>query len=138
MPVAAHHRHAQSESIVCFVFFRFSLSLSRSRALVLSCSRALGLGSGVCKKTLLQRRGPLGKISLKNAKAGAAEEFLPLGCMAKARVKGMFFSQTQVVLPWEQLEYWFNVLRASTLQATPCGGEVLHVCFSTSRTKHAM
>ena len=33
------------------------------------------------------------EISLQSAKSGAGEQFLPVDCMAKARVKGMFFSQ---------------------------------------------
>ena len=47
------------------------------------------------KQILLRRRGPLGKISLKNTNSEAGEGFLPLDCMAEARVKGSFF-QTPV------------------------------------------
>ena len=43
------------------------------------------------KKALLRRRGPLGKIGLQKATSGANTQFFPLGCMAKARTKGLFF-----------------------------------------------
>ena len=39
----------------------------------------------------------LGEMSLNNTKSGAGEQFLLPGCLAKACVKGMFFSQTRVV-----------------------------------------
>ena len=36
------------------------------------------------------------KLCLTSNASGAGEQFLPLGCMAKARVKGLFVSQVPV------------------------------------------
>lgn len=58
------------------------------------------------EKTLLRRRTPLGKLACKNTKSGAAEQFLPLDCMAMAEdpLKGMFF-QTPVSLALKGRSY---------------------------------
>ena len=42
------------------------------------------------KKTLLQRRRPLGVLASKNTKSWCGEQFLPVDCKAKARRKGVF------------------------------------------------
>ena len=41
----------------------------------------------------------LESTSLKSARSGAGEQSLPLTCWAKARLKGVFFSQTPVSWP---------------------------------------
>ena len=55
--------------------------------------------TGVCKKTLLRKIMHIGQlISFQSTKSGAGEQFLLLGVMAKASVKGVFCSQTPVRL----------------------------------------
>ena len=56
----------------------------------------------LCYRRLWNKNTPpekktLGKISLKNTKSRAGKEFLPLVCRAKARPKGVCFSQTPVL-----------------------------------------
>ena len=72
---------------------------SLSHAMLVGTMLVGGLGVPVpVKKTPLRRRRTLGKVSLKNTKSGAGEEFLLLFCRAEARAKGVFFcSQTPVL-----------------------------------------
>ena len=53
--------------------------------------------TGVCEKNTPPEIVKCGKTSFQKAKSGAGKQFLLLVCMAKAHLKGVFFSQTSVV-----------------------------------------
>ena len=73
--------------------------------------------TGVCEKNTPPEKRTLGTRSLKNTKSGPGEGFLPLGCMAKAREKGLCVSQTSLWIPLKTAAY-YTILYDTILYCT--------------------
>ena len=69
------------------VLFNFSIETERSDV----------IHTGVCEKTPPEKKTGE-NIGFENAASGAGKQFLLLDCRAKARVKGLFVSQTPVCM----------------------------------------
>ena len=63
--------------------------------------------TGVSEKESSREKKTLGKRSLQSAKSGAGEQLLPLDCRAEAGLKGVFCSQTPVVIAPLDVHVWF-------------------------------